>query len=205
MKSKSVISGFIAKLPLFRADLWSRFPIFQGWMKWTPIFITTHCWYFWNHITNSEADMKERFTDLLNLEIHTSILDPFEISKNKVQWSCGLGADLIDLGHDFELKPIFNKQQYQEFWLQQAVTDKYSSLCKGTKAFLYFTTSYFVESGFYNVVSQFLTKARNRLNIVEIGDLCLHLTAITPNIEQLMSQHQVQPSHWLWVSHHHHE
>ena len=44
-------------------------------------------------------------------------------------------ADLIDLGHDFELKPIFNKQQYEEFWLQQAVTGKYPSLWKVPKLF----------------------------------------------------------------------
>ena len=45
------------------------------------------------------------------------------------------------------------------------------------------------------MVSQILTKARNRLNVVETGDLRLRLTAITPDIEQLMSQNEVQPSH----------
>ena len=33
---------------------------------------------------NSIADIKERFTDLLNLEIPTLILDPFEISNDEV-------------------------------------------------------------------------------------------------------------------------
>ena len=47
------------------------------------------------------------------------------------------------------------------------------------------------------MVSQILTKARNRLNlnVVETGDLLLRLTAITPGIEQLMSQNEVQLSH----------
>ena len=63
---------------------------------------------------------------------------------------------------------------------------------EGTKAF--FPTSYLVERGF-NVVLQILTKTRNRLNFVETGDLRLRLTAITPDIEQLMSQNEVQPSH----------
>ena len=39
---------------------------------------------FLNHITNIVADIKERFTDLLNLEIPTLILDPFEISNDEV-------------------------------------------------------------------------------------------------------------------------
>ena len=39
---------------------------------------------FFNHITNIVADIKERFTDLLNLEIPTLILDPFEISNDEV-------------------------------------------------------------------------------------------------------------------------
>ena len=68
-------------------------------------------------------------------------------------------------------------------------------IVEGSKVFLYaFPTSYLVERGI-NVVSQVLTKARNHLNGIERGDLRLRLTAITPDIEQLMSQHQVQPSH----------
>ena len=45
------------------------------------------------------------------------------------------------------------------------------------------------------MVTQILTKVRNRLNVVETGDLRLRLTAITPDIEQLMRQNEVQPSH----------
>ncbi|RUS72151.1 hypothetical protein EGW08_020093 [Elysia chlorotica] len=57
-----------------------------------------------------------------------------------------------------------------------------------------FPTSYLVERGF-SVVSQILTKSRNRLNVVERGDLRLQLTSMTPDVQQLMSQRQIHPSH----------
>ena len=54
--------------------------------------------------------------------------------------------------------------------------------------FIAFPTSYLAERGF-GVVSQILTKARNRLNVVERGDLRLRLitTTITPDIEKLIA------------------
>ena len=100
-------------------------------------------------------------------------------------------------------QPLFKSQQYQEFWLRQAVSERYPSLWKAAKIFfIAFPTSYLVERGF-SVVSQILTKSRNRLNVVERGDLRLRLTDIAPDIGQLMSQHQVQPSHWSRVNHCH--
>ena len=88
---------------------------------------------FLNHLTNIEADMKKQFTDLPSLEIPTWFLEHFEIPSDEVQGSCGLVEDLIDLRH--ELKPIFKNQLYQDFWLQQTVTEKYPSLWKAAKLF----------------------------------------------------------------------
>lgn len=196
VKSKSVVSGFIAKLPLFRGELGRRdFKRFPRMNEVSNLVDDDTLLIFLNHLTNIEADMKERFKELLSLEIPSWILDPFEIPSDDVPGSSSLEADLIDLRHDFELKPTFKKQQYRDFWLQQAVTEKYPSLWKAAKLFfIAFPTSYLVERGF-SVVSQIMTKARNRLDVVERGDLRLRLTAMTSDVEQLMSQHQVQPSH----------
>ncbi|KAK2726737.1 hypothetical protein QYM36_007541 [Artemia franciscana] len=53
--------------------------------------------------------------------------------------------------------------------------------------------SYLVEAGFSRV-SQMLSKARNRLDIVKRGDLRLSLTSIEPNIKKLVEKHQPQGS-----------
>ncbi len=56
-----------------------------------------------------------------------------------------------------------------------------------------FLSTYLVESGFSRV-SQLLTKYRNRLNIVERGDLRLALSKLEPDIQTLASKHQAQGS-----------
>ena len=78
VKSKSVVSSFISKLPLFRTELgcrdFKRFPRLNEMN--TPIDDEELLMSF-NHLTNIEADMKERFTDLLNLYITSRpISDP---------------------------------------------------------------------------------------------------------------------------------
>ena len=57
-----------------------------------------------------------------------------------------------------------------------------------------FPTSYLVEKGFSSV-SQLLRKQRLRLDIVNRGDLRLNLTNIQPDLEKIVSRHQVHPAH----------
>lgn len=103
--------------------------------------------------------------------------------------------ELIDLRNDFELKPTFKRHACQEFWLQSTISQKLPALWgKAKHFFIAFPTSYLVERGF-SVVSQILRKSRNRLDIVERGDLRLRLTAMKPNTEELSAKHQIHPSH----------
>ena len=102
--------------------------------------------------------------------------------------------EVIELRNDFELKPTFERQAYQECWLPSIIPENFQVLCgKAKYFFIAFPTSYLVETGF-SVVSQILSKSRNRLDIVERGDR-LSLTAMKPNIEKLSARHQIQPSH----------
>ena len=57
-----------------------------------------------------------------------------------------------------------------------------------------FPTSYLVERGF-SAVSQLLGKQRQSLDIVNRGDLRLNLTNIEPDMEKILSQRQIHPSH----------
>jgi hypothetical protein len=87
------------------------------------------------------------------------------------------------------------KNGYQEFWLQRQILVLYPALWAASKKFfIAFPSSYLAEGGF-SVVSNLLTKKRNRLSIEERGDLRLLITNMAPNIEKLVSLHQAQPSH----------
>lgn len=194
IKSKSAISGFISKLPFYRRNIGRKdFGQFPSLKELDECPSDDMLLLFSEHLTNIEADMKLRFKDLSDLEIPSWILDPFHIMDIDVDWS--IEKELIDLRNDFELKPTFKQHAYQEFWLQSTISQKFPALWgKAKHFFIAFPTSYLVERGF-SVVSQILSKSRNRLDIVERGDLRLRLTAMKPNIEELSAKHQIHPSH----------
>ena len=101
---------------------------------------------------------------------------------------------LIELQSDEIMRAKFQDGKYN-IWKTNDVATKYPLLWD--KAQLYviaFPTSYLVESGFSRV-SQLLSKARNRLDIVKRGDLRLSLTSMEPDIKKLVEQHQPQGSH----------
>jgi hypothetical protein len=85
------------------------------------------------------------------------------------------------------------KNGYKEFWLHRQIPVLYPALWAASKKFfIAFPSSYLAERGF-SIVSNLLTKKRNRLSIVERGDLRLLMTNMAPNIEKLVSLHQAQP------------
>ena len=57
-----------------------------------------------------------------------------------------------------------------------------------------FQTSYLVEKAF-SAASQYLGKQKLRMEIVNCGDLRLNLTNIQPDLEKIVSHHQVHPAH----------
>ncbi|KFD46343.1 LOW QUALITY PROTEIN: hypothetical protein M514_12759 [Trichuris suis] len=90
-----------------------------------------------------------------------------------------------------ELKPKF-KLGYATFSLQRGVRCLYPRLWATVRKYLIsFPSSYLVERGF-GVVTDLLTKKRNRLQVVNRGDLRLRLTNIEPNVEKLLSSRCLQ-------------
>ena len=119
------------------------------------------------------------------------ILNPFDSDNSDP--TCE--EELLSLRYDFKLKPTFRARNYQDFWLKGQVREKYSILWEKAKVLLIgFPSSYLVERGFSTVI-HLLTKTRNRLDIVERGDLRLRLTNLQPDIQGLASCHQSHPSH----------
>jgi hypothetical protein len=57
-----------------------------------------------------------------------------------------------------------------------------------------FSSSYLCERGF-SAVATLVTKKRNRFHVTERGDLRLFLSKFEPDINTLLKNHQIHPSH----------
>ncbi|KAL4090872.1 hypothetical protein QTP88_025634 [Uroleucon formosanum] len=144
------------------------------------------------HLENFQNYFKERFQDILNMDIPDWVLDPF--SNVNTAESSQLEEQLLELTTNVEIKFKF-KNGYQEFWLQKPIMELYPSLWSIVQRFLIaFPSSYFSERGF-SAVAILLTKKRNRLLVTERGDLRLFLSEFEPDINELVNAHQVHPSH----------
>jgi hypothetical protein len=144
---------------------------------------------FCQHLEALKEDFTNRFQDVLNMIIPNWVLKPFS---NLQTAELSLQEELIELSNE-ELK-LKLKNGYKEFWLQRQIPVLYPALWVASKKFfIAFPSPYLAERGF-SVVSNLLTKKRNRLS-VERGDLRLLMTNMAPNIEKSVSLHQAQPSH----------
>ncbi|XP_071044020.1 SCAN domain-containing protein 3-like [Parasteatoda tepidariorum] len=144
-----------------------------------------------SHLNTLHDDFKNRFEDILTMEIPPWIISPFDETE---ETNVVLQEELLELSPNEEQKVKF-KKGYQTFCLQAEIPDKYPGLWEIARKFLIsFPSSYLVERSF-SAVTNLLTKKRSRLNITERGDLRILLTKLQPNIDNLLSIHQVHPSH----------
>ena len=145
-----------------------------------------------SHLENLQRDMSERFQDLSLVKIPDWVINPFlDVNSEETGEA---EEELIAIQNDIELSLKF-KKSYQDFWLQKNISDLYPVLWNKVKIyFIAFPTSYLVERGF-SAVAFLLSKQRNRLRITERGDLRLLLSEFQPDVEKLISLHQVHPSH----------
>ena len=195
IKVKSAISTFLSKCKLFKRNLarheLCQFPSLCELDKEKSISdddLQVYC----AHLEELQRDMSERFQDLLLLKIQDWVINPFLDVSNEETGEAE--EELISIQNDIELSPKF-KKSYQDFWLQQKISDFYPVLWNKVKIyFIAFPTSYLVERGF-SAVALLLSKQRNRLRITERGDLRLLLIEFQPDVEKLISLHQVHPSH----------
>ncbi|KAK2726991.1 hypothetical protein QYM36_007736 [Artemia franciscana] len=126
------------------------------------------------------------------LVLHTEVSIPFEVNVAEIELS--LQEPLIELQSD-EITRAKSKDEKYNIRKTTDVATKYPLLWDKAQFYVIaFPTSYLVEAGFSRV-SQMLSKARNRLDIVKRGDLRLSLTSIEPNIKKLVEKHQPHGSH----------
>ena len=199
IRAKTVITMFMAKLQFMKLRLSSRgFSKFPCLSAVNEEFETSDAdlKVFCDHLASLHCDMATRFEDLIALTIPNWVLQPFETLNLEEMETMeeDIVEELIEIQNDCELKPMFSKS-YQHFWLQKEIAIRYPELWKRVKILLIaFPTSYLVERGF-SAVSQLLGKMRQKLDIVNRGDLRLNLTKIKPDLEKIISQHQVHPAH----------
>ncbi|KAK2715735.1 hypothetical protein QYM36_010341 [Artemia franciscana] len=145
-----------------------------------------------NSISSVIYIILNRFSDLLGMDISIWVSIPFKVNVAEIELS--LQEPLIELQSDEIMRAKFKDGKYN-IWKTNDVATKYPLLWD--KAHFYviaFPTSYLVEAG-YSRVSQILSKARNRLDIVKRGNLRLSLTSKEPNMKKLVKKHQPQGSH----------
>ncbi|KFD62042.1 hypothetical protein M514_12549 [Trichuris suis] len=186
IKTKSVISAFVSKLLYFKNNLargeFYNFPNLcelrrKGRINEQNVEV------YWRHLELLHQDFIERFEDILSLEVPDWITDPFSGVENA---ELQLQEELLELQANEELQPKFNLG-YRAFWLQRVIPHLYPGLWNVVRKLLIsFPSSYLAERGF-SVVADLLTKKRNKLQIVNRGDLRLRLTSIEPDTEKLLS------------------
>ncbi|KAK2719533.1 hypothetical protein QYM36_005123 [Artemia franciscana] len=128
-----------------------------------------------------------KICDLLRMDIQIWVSIPFEVNVAEIELS--LQEPLIELQSD-EITPAKSKDEKYNIWKTTVVATKHPLLWDKAQFYVIaFPTSYLVEAGFSRV-SQMLSKARNRLDIVKRGDLRLSLTSIEPNIRKFAEKHR---------------
>jgi hypothetical protein len=154
----------MSKLALYKQNFGRRqFYQFPNLSSVTNYDILVFC----QHLEALKENFTNRFQDVLNIIIPDWVLEPFS---NIQTAEFSLQMELIELSTNEELK-LKLKNRYQEFWPQRQIPVLYPALWAASKKFfIAFPSSYFAERGF-SVVSNLLTKKRNRLSIVEHGDL----------------------------------
>ena len=198
VRAKSVITQFMIQLQILRIKLNGR-----NFTRFTCLSVANEeertsdadLKVFCDHLCRLHKDMSTRFQDLITLDIPNWVINPFEtISLEDMETIDDIDEELLTLQNYCELKPKFSIS-YQHFWLQKDIAIHYPALWEKVKILLIaFPTSYLVERGF-SAVAQLLGKQRQSLDIVKRGDLRLNLTNIEPDLDKIISQHQVHPAH----------
>jgi len=102
--------------------------------------------------------------------------------------------EFIDMCSSSTIRILFNSQKSNigSFWLNLA--SEYPSISqKAILLLLPFSTSYLCEQAF-SALNNIKTSSRNRLKNVE-PDLCLAVSTVSPQIEELCKKYQSQISH----------
>lgn len=190
---KKVINAFLGKLNLFITNIGRReLAQFSSLATILNEIQDDDLEIYINHLKQLREDMRVRFIDIINLNIPDWVIDPFSV--NAADINIELQECLVDLQSDMNAQVRF-KLNKDNFWISNEIASTFPQLWEKARLyFIAFPTSYLVESGFSRVM-HLLSKARNRLDVVQRGDLRMSLTTLKPEINKLAKLHQAQGSH----------
>ncbi|KFD65996.1 hypothetical protein M514_03174 [Trichuris suis] len=115
-----------------------------------------------------QEDFLRRFDDVLSLVVPNWELDSF--IANPLNVDIYLQEELIDLQSNEEIKPRMERG-YEYFWLREEIPVLIVTLWATMKS----------------VVTDLVMKKRNRLEVVNRGDLRLRVMSMRPNIERILA------------------
>ncbi|KFD45208.1 hypothetical protein M513_13916 [Trichuris suis] len=184
MKTKSVMSAFVSKLALYKRNT-SRGELCQfpklAERKQCPGPFDQDIEVYCEHLEMLHEHLRGRFHDILSMVV----IDPFASVEDA---ELHLQEELVDLQSNDELKPRLC-QGYEAFWLQKQIPIQYPRLRRVVKRLLIAFRSLSLVERYFGVVTDLLTKKRNRLQVVNRGDLQLRMTGIEPDFEKLARLH----------------
>ncbi|KFD46691.1 hypothetical protein M513_12401 [Trichuris suis] len=187
VKTKTLVGAFLSKLKLYKCNLgrreFSQFPTLAEVGKKLQIAdedVHAYC----EHLEMLHENFVRRFGDIFSLVIPDWLLDPFIV--NPLNIEVCLQEELVDLQSNEELKPRMARG-YEYFWLHGEIPQRYTALWAAVKKLLIaIPSSAVVERGF-SVVTDLVSKKRNRFEVATRGDLRLRVSSMQPNIERLIS------------------
>ncbi|GCC24129.1 hypothetical protein chiPu_0002529 [Chiloscyllium punctatum] len=194
IKARNAVTSFIVKLDLFRRNIRRReFNQFLSLNNIAEDVTDDQLLIYSADIRALQDDMKIRFADHIEMEIPTWLTDPFISCAEEVD--IRLQEEMTELQNDIAMRIRFSQMGEPLFWIQGATRCCFRLLSEEAKRFaLPFPTSYLVEKGF-SAIARVQDKTRNRMDVVQRGDLRLLLTKIEPDVYDLARQHEPQGSH----------
>ncbi|KFD50723.1 hypothetical protein M513_08379 [Trichuris suis] len=193
IKTKSVISAFMSKLLLFKR----RFAMgelcqFQNLIEMEKEGQASDAdvEVYREHLRALHNDFARRFEDIRSIVIPEWVINPFT---NVEDEEISLQIELLDLQSNAELKPRL-AEGYRQFWLRKQIPVLYPTVWAVVKRWLICLPSSSLMERAFSLVTDLITKNRNRLQLVKRGDLRLRVTSILPNIDKLVRSQLCQPS-----------
>ena len=124
-------------------------------------------------------------SNLLYSEIHSLYPQTIPDKNDRAQ------DELIELINDGSAKEVFEREELSTFW--SLMKDSYPTLTRIVlRKLLPFATTYLCESSFSTLL-QLKSSTRNRLKVED--DLRCALSTTEPEIQELVKQKQLHPSH----------
>lgn len=145
------------------------------------------------HVSILSEEISHYFPDLQEFDkYYRFINNPFVLSISDLpSEDSSIQEQFIDLINDGGAKHVFSQMCCSDFWIEMA--QSYPDVAKmALRVLIPFATTYECETAFSTLLA-IKTKSRNRLGVT--NDIRVALSKTKPNIDELVREKQMHPSH----------